>query len=181
MPMPMLILLNGPPAAGKSTLARRYCADHQLALALDIDGLRHSLGRWRDQPVEAGLAARAIAVAAARVHLAAGYDVVVPQLLAHNGFIDDLVAVAKGADAHFLEFTVGVERQQSLQRYADRWLTGDDPVHGTAAAPDLAEVGRTYDRLLAFAATRELAVPLIPGSVTVMYRALLSAITDQAR
>src|SRR6478735_4485275 len=95
----MLIVLNGPPAAGKSTLARQYCVDHPLAFALDIDGIRHQLGRWRDQPAEAGLAARAIAVAAARVHLTAGYDVVVPQLLANQGFLDELAAAAAASSA----------------------------------------------------------------------------------
>src|ERR1700712_4526280 len=104
----MLIVLNGPPAAGKSTLAGKYCADHPLALALDIDGIRHVLGRWRDQPAEAGLAARAIAMAGARVHLTAGYDVVVPQLLANPGFLNELAAAAADCGAQFVEVMVGV-------------------------------------------------------------------------
>src|SRR6478735_5896771 len=128
----MLIVLNGPPAAGKSTLARQYCVDHPLAFALDIDGIRHQLGRWRDQPAQAGLAARAIALAAARVHLTAGYDVVVPQLLAKPGFLTDLAAAATDSGAQFVEVFVGVERDQSVQRYSDRWRAGDDPVHGEA-------------------------------------------------
>lgn len=177
----MLIVLNGPPAAGKSTLARKYCADHPLALALDIDGVRHLLGRWRDQPVEAGLAARAIAVAAARVHLAAGYDVVVPQLVAHTVFLSELAAAAADSGAQFLEFIVGVERDQSLQRYADRWLAGDDAVRGAADAPDLEDVGRSYGRLVAFAATRDVAVSLPVGSLNLIYQALLSVIQDLAR
>lgn len=35
--MTCLILINGLPASGKSTLARRCAADHSLTLALDID------------------------------------------------------------------------------------------------------------------------------------------------
>ncbi len=177
----MLIVLNGPPAAGKSTLARKYCADHPLALALDIDGIRHVLGRWRDHPAEAGLAARAIAVAAARVHLTAGYDVVVPQLLAKPGFLSDLAAAAAGSGAQFVEVMVGVERDQSLQRYSDRWRAGDDPVHGSADAPDLEEIGRTYDRLVAFEATRDLAVSLPSGTPDAMYQALLIVLQDRVR
>lgn len=34
-----LIQLDGPPGAGKTTLARRYLADHPLALVVDIDDL----------------------------------------------------------------------------------------------------------------------------------------------
>lgn len=158
-----------------------YCSDHPLALALDIDGIRHALGRWRDQPVEAGLAARAIAVAAARVHLTAGYDVVVPQLLATAGFLGELTGAAADSDAQFVEIIVAIERNQSLQRYSERWRAGKDPVHGTAAAPDLEAIGRTYDRMVAFAATRELAVPLPSGASDAMYRALLEILQDKAK
>jgi len=148
---------------------------------VDIDQIRHLLGRWRDQPIKAGLAARAIAVAAARVHLAAGYDVIVPQLVAHPVLLSEFEAAAADCGAQFLEFVVGVERDQSLQRYTNRWHAGDDPVHGAAEAPDLEDIGRTYDRLVAFAATRDVAVSLPAGSSTSMYQAMLSILDDSAR
>jgi shikimate kinase len=34
-----LILLNGPPGLGKSTIARRYIADRPLAFCMDIDSV----------------------------------------------------------------------------------------------------------------------------------------------
>ncbi|HTI20015.1 MAG TPA: AAA family ATPase, partial [Kutzneria sp.] len=73
----MLLLLNGPPGVGKSTVAARYVDDHPLALNLDIDVLRAQLGRWQDDLESAGLVARDLAVAMARTHLLAGHDVVV--------------------------------------------------------------------------------------------------------
>ncbi|HEV2886883.1 MAG TPA: AAA family ATPase, partial [Jatrophihabitans sp.] len=72
MPVGALLLLNGPPGVGKSTLARLLVRDHPLALCLDIDLLRRSIGRWDEHPRESGLLARDIAVAAARVHLLSG-------------------------------------------------------------------------------------------------------------
>ncbi len=75
--MARLILINGAPGSGKSTLARMYVDDHPLALALDIDTVRAMLGRWLDEPTEAGLIARRIALEMARVQLAAGREVVV--------------------------------------------------------------------------------------------------------
>ena len=47
-----LVLLNGPPGVGSSTLARRYLAAHPLAFCLDIDGMRRLLGQWQELPQE---------------------------------------------------------------------------------------------------------------------------------
>jgi predicted kinase len=68
-----LVLLNGPPASGKSTLAARLVEGRSLALNLDIDVVRGLLGAWIDRPADAGLAARALAVSMARTHLTAGH------------------------------------------------------------------------------------------------------------
>ena len=46
--VPRLILLNGPPAAGKSTLARRWSDDHPGTLLLDIDLLRTMVSGWQE-------------------------------------------------------------------------------------------------------------------------------------
>ena len=46
--MTRLILLNGPPGVGKSTLASRYAAQHPGALRCDIDVLRTMIGGWED-------------------------------------------------------------------------------------------------------------------------------------
>ncbi|WBB79083.1 hypothetical protein O7606_23320 [Micromonospora sp. WMMD882] len=95
-------MLNGPPACGKSTLARRYVEDHPLALDLDVDRIRDLIGGWRDHAGPAGLLARAVALAAARADLPNGHDVIVPQLLTRPGFIEqaERVAYEVGADFH---------------------------------------------------------------------------------
>lgn len=38
--MTRLLLINGLPGTGKSTLASRYCADRPLSVCLDIDVVR---------------------------------------------------------------------------------------------------------------------------------------------
>jgi predicted kinase len=48
--MPRMILLNGPPSCGKSTLARRYAQEHPLSLNLDVDRIRDLIGGWQDAP-----------------------------------------------------------------------------------------------------------------------------------
>ena len=155
--MPRLIVINGPPAAGKSTLARRWAAAHPLAHALDVDAVREQLGDWRADPQAAGRAARDIAAATAEAHLAEGHDVLVPQLLARPEFPDRLATLAGDG---YLEVVLTLPRAESLRRYAQRWQAGVDPVHGRAPEPDLDEIGALYDRVVEFVASREhIAVP----------------------
>ncbi len=136
--MTRLIVLNGPPAIGKSTLAARYLADHPLALNLDLDRLRSHLGRWRDDPTAAGHAIRAVALAAARTHLAAGHDVVVPQLLARPAFLDQLAAVAADLGVSYHEVVLFDDRDNAIRRFAARTGTG---------VQEAVDVGAYHDRL----------------------------------
>ena len=53
--MPRLVLMNGLPAIGKSTLARLWADRHPLTLALATDVLRGMLGAWLDQPTPGGI------------------------------------------------------------------------------------------------------------------------------
>lgn len=100
-----LILLNGPPAVGKTTLARRYVADNPLALRLDIDDIRGSLGQWESHPQSKGLA-RAIGLQMARTHLANGFQVVVPQLISSPEFIEQLAEIADDVNVPFIEIVL---------------------------------------------------------------------------
>ncbi len=74
------MLLNGPPGVGKSTLARRYAAEHPLTLALEIDAVRAMLGSWLEETERSGLAARQLALSMAATHLRAGHDAEVSRL-----------------------------------------------------------------------------------------------------
>lgn len=77
--MTRLILLNGLPGVGKSTLARRWAADHPGTLVCDVDVLRTWIGGWRDDFVGAGALVRPGALGLIRGYLEGG-DVVLPQL-----------------------------------------------------------------------------------------------------
>jgi predicted kinase len=141
-----LVLLNGPPAVGKSTLARRYAEAHPLTLALEIDGLRAMIGAWLDEPHRSGLAARRLALAAASRHLEDGFDVIVPQLLTRREFVEELRSTAEGAGATFCELTLMDDRATVVERAATR------EEHGFSARALAAKQGHTLaDAFDAFA------------------------------
>lgn len=74
-----------------------------MALALDIDAIKHNLGFWDVDPIASGLQARALATAMTEQHLSDGYDVVIGQHLARPDFIEALDALAARCSASFIE------------------------------------------------------------------------------
>jgi predicted kinase len=179
--VPRLILLNGPPAAGKSTLARRYADQHPLTLILDIDRIRAQLGGWRDDPGRSGLLAREIGVAAARTHLARGFDVVVPQLLARLEFIERLEALAAAAGARFREVFLLGDLDEIQARYRERGrieAAADRPDAAVSTDRTDAELADTYNRLLRVLPARPSAVVIrtTAGEIDRAYSDLLTAL-----
>lgn len=181
--MPILVLVNGPPASGKSTLARRWVSEHPLALNLDIDIVRAQLGRWIDQPADAGVAARRLAIAMARTHLESGRDVIVPQLLARPEFIEELVELAADLDAQFVEVALIVGIAAARDTFDRRSERAEQQSHRDAAAlvdrgDRHAELERIHGELSALLESRPdvRRVEVIIGDVEGTFTRLVSAI-----
>lgn len=131
--MTLLIHLNGLPGVGKSTLARLYADEHPLALNLDVDLLRRSLGQWRKRPTDAGVQARRLAIATIGAHLREGFDVVVPQFLARPDFLIAFEDVASDTRSRFVEVVVAAPLSTVKRRFQDRTDRAADPQHVEAA------------------------------------------------
>lgn len=145
----LLVLLNGPPAAGKTTVAQRWVNERPLALNLDLDDVWLHLGRWSDDLTATGLAARQLALALCQAQLAAHRSVIVPQFLGRPDFIDQLAAVGGPSFRHLVLLPpLTVVRQ----RFADR---GPHPIADHPDASTMAgDLDQMYDRLVALAQTR---------------------------
>ena len=179
-----MILLNGPPSCGKSTLARRYVQEHPLSLNLDVDRIRDLIGGWLDQPHAAGLLARAVALAAARTHLQAGHDVVIPQFLARAEFVEQLDQLAGEVGADFHEIVLLDSKDEVLRRFAERTRIAADPAHVQVHQllqrhGGVAALSAMYDRLLDLIATRPAAkvIHSADGVAEQTYQRMLSQLT----
>jgi hypothetical protein len=125
-----LIHLNGPPGIGKSTLARRYVADHPKTLNCDIDVLRTLVGGWKEDFAQAGALMRPAALAMIEAYLRTGQDVVLPQMLVDLDQLARFEACATNAGATFSERVLMDRRDAAVRRFHRRGATGPaDPWH----------------------------------------------------
>ena len=129
-----LILVNGAPGVGKSTVAELLVDRMPLALNLDIDLVRRQLGRWRDAPGEAGAAARDLAISMVRTHLAGGRSVVVAQYLGRPEFLERLEETAAEGGARFVEIVLTADVDTLADRFHARTLEAAHPSHVEVAA-----------------------------------------------
>lgn len=105
---PTLVLLNGAPGVGKSTVAG-LLADRAGALVVDPDDLRAA-------GADPG-SSRAQAFSSAAAHLAGGRTVLVPQLVAQVGQLEGFEIVARGAGARFAHVLLVDDAGDPVGRY----------------------------------------------------------------
>lgn len=181
--MAHLLLLNGPPGIGKSTLAQMYADEHPGSLALDIDRIRCLVGGWRTDFRRAGELVRPLALGMADTHLRAGHDVVVPQYLADADEVERFEAAAYAAGAGFVEVVLLDERSSAVDRFQRRGAEDTDPWHAEVRRIIERAGGRPalesmYDDLFELVASRpnSVLVPSEEGAARHTYDQLVKAL-----
>lgn len=124
--MTTLLLLNGAPGVGKSTLARRWAADRPGTLVCDVDLLRTWVGGWRESFAGTGARIRPAAAALMSAYLETG-DVVLPQLTADPDGVEAYARLASAAGADFVHVLFRDPAGSPAARFRRR--AGSDPWH----------------------------------------------------
>ncbi len=173
--MPTLIVLNGPPGIGKSTLASRYIDEHPGTLNLDIDRLHPLIGGWRDDTRTHDIL-RPLALAMAATHLHGGRDVIAPNCITMPSRIEEFEQVAQRAGGRFIEVVLMAPRADAIARFADRTDDSEWGRHNRELVPRLGGerwLGELYDRFEPYLAQRSTPViTSVEGAEDETYRHL---------
>ncbi|MCK9795594.1 ATP-binding protein [Isoptericola sp. 4D.3] len=110
-----LLLLNGLPGVGKSTVAAALAALRAGTLVLDVDVVRALIS---GDPADTAEPARRLALDMARSHLRSGADVVVPQLVARPDQVVRFERSAAGAGARFAHVLLVATPETRARRVA---------------------------------------------------------------
>lgn len=178
--MPVLIHLNGAPGVGKSTVARRYAAEHPGVLNCDVDRLRCLVGGWQEDFESTGPLIRPVALAMIRAHLDGGHDVVLPQLLADEAERGRFRETALSGGHHHLHLLLQAPPGEAASRFYAR--PAGDPVHAVIRdAVDGhggAEVIDEVDRRLATPGSTDAVTVEAGAGVEAVYRAVVAAVAS---
>ena len=182
--MARLILINGMPGVGKSTLARRFAEDHPGTLMCDIDVLRTFVSGWRDDFDGAGARIRPAALGMISGYLRESGDVVLPQLLARASELERFERAARDVGAEFVEVMLEAAEDDAVRRFHGR-DDGNDPWH-PIVKKIVAESGgdghlRAYASQLSELLVQRPAtkvVPSGPDEIAMTYNALRAALGE---
>ena len=173
-----LLVVNGPPAVGKSTMARRYAEAHPMTLLIDVDEIRELISAWREAPHEAGLRARELVLTMTRNHLQAGHDVVVAQLYGWPDDLDRLEAMAKETQSGFDEIVLMADVESTIERFRAR---GGRRLGDALASDDgLNSIARLHGRVVELLGVRPNATVITPvwGDPNATYELIAAGLAE---
>jgi predicted kinase len=146
MTKPKLIVLNGFAAAGKTTIAKKYIAEHSMALVLEADAIVDNIGDWTSNREEVRQLTFELTKAILRAYLPSGHDVVLPYLVTNAEEVQAFESTAKDCNADYYEFVLHNERVDAIARLLKRGRWGEE-TSPPLTEKDMPEIENLMDRM----------------------------------
>lgn len=171
---------------GKTTLAQRYVDNHPMTLNLDIDNIWIMMGQWQQSRPYSEIQKLKYAYAIADMHLADGYDVIVPNLMQTLEQYETFEQIAKTQNATLKEIVLLSNPKDAIERckaravkmgYSDGFRPGG--VLDTGGREALLE--RMYENVLKNIARRQdiIRITSVKDKQDETYEELLKAINNK--
>ncbi len=156
---PNLILLNGPLAIGKSTLAKMYSARNPETLNIDIDLLRPAVEGHRVFTKESSELAWNKAAELGRAAISSGKDVCIAQIMTRKEQWQRLEELADDTGAQLFEILLYAPREEAIDRFMRRGrASGSDQGYRPGGLIDrgggIKLLEEKYDKMIDFANSR---------------------------
>jgi predicted kinase len=114
-----LIILNGPPGVGKSTLAVRLNEELPFTTIIDIDELRRTtMPDYRERREESLQLAHELAASAIEANLRQGNNVIIDKAISYSDTIDSFIDIGSKYGAEIYEFMLFADKA-TVQRRAE--------------------------------------------------------------
>lgn len=115
-----LIIINGPPGVGKSTVAEKLHKAVSLSYLLEIDALRRNISNYREQVKESRELSYYVSLAIVEACFSAGSDVIIDKAISNSTVMDRFFQVAKKYNANTYEFILNASKELVVKRAENR-------------------------------------------------------------
>lgn len=128
----ILIVINGSPGLGKSTLSQRFVDEHPMTLNLDIDRIWHMMGQWQESRPKSHEQKMQLSYEIASAHLGSGNDVVIADHINDKRILEMFEAIAEKHRAKIVEIALICNEDEAVARCLER---GKSMGHKTGFRP----------------------------------------------
>lgn len=116
-----LILINGPAAVGKSTLAEKLHKTLPLSFYIDVDLIRRSISGYRTNPKRSWQLSMVAALGIAEAQLKNKNSIIIDKMIYNKGgFIDSFLDLGKQYKADTYEFILWANKNTVMERAEKR-------------------------------------------------------------